>query len=370
MFFVALSVTLIWIVVRLFFTNAEGAVAKPTPNSRVIDHPVDHAIVLSIDGLRPDALESAVHRGLPGFARLLDGPHTLDARTDPDCTVTLPNHVGMVTGRTLKGPQGHHWLPNAVPPTIAEGGTLHAAAGEYVPSMWDVAHDRGVRTAMVASKPKFILFDNSYRAEQAQPDAEGPDDGREKLDVVWIALDAAGAEQKAKAFLDESAAMDQRSLAFVHWADPDASGHGRTWDVTDGSAYMACIDSMDALVDDLLRHIDQSPALRGRTAIVLTADHGGGAPPASHTLVDSPLNFRIPFVVWVGGGGERGDLYDLSPNRTRPAVDARVSESGGAPIRNADAGNCALWLMGLPSIPTSTAGVEHDLLSRWSSRER
>jgi arylsulfatase A-like enzyme len=135
--------------------------------------------------------------------------------------------------------------------------------------------------------------------------------------------------------------------------------------MTPGSPYLACVDRMDALVDRLVQHIEANPSLRGRTAIVMTADHGGGAPPLSHTVAESPLNFRIPFVVWTGDGAAR-DLYDLSPMRARPAASERMTATGGSPIRNADAGNCALWLLGLPSIPTSTVGAEQDLLAGWS----
>ena len=150
------------------------------------------------------------------FAALLKGPHTLEARTDPDITVTLPNHTGMVTGRLFKGPQGHNWLPNDLPPTIAEGGTLHAAHGSYVPSMWDVAHDHGLLTGMIASKEKFILYDNSYREEQGAPDVIAPDHGRAKLDIVELAFRGEGVERKAEAALDRAAIDGRRSLWFLH----------------------------------------------------------------------------------------------------------------------------------------------------------
>lgn len=374
MFIAALAVTVAWIVIRVFFTTqpVEGAtdaaaIPAPAPATapRAISKPFDHVVVLSIDGLRADAVEDAVRRGLPGFAALLKGPHTLEARTDPDITVTLPNHTGMVTGRLFKGPQGHNWLPNDLPPTIAEGGTLHAAHGSYVPSMWDVAHDHGLMTAMLASKDKFMLFDNSYREEQGRSDATGADDGPRKIDLVGFALRSEGVARKTTAFLDDAASGERRSLSFAHFADTDITGHGRTWDMTPGSAYLACVDRMDALVDRLVRHIEGNPSLRGRTAIVMTADHGGGAPPLSHTVAESPLNFRIPFVVWTGDG-RGGDLYALSPTRARPAASERMTATGGSPIRNADAGNCALWLLGLPPIPTSTVGAEQDLLSGWS----
>ena len=374
MFIAALAVTVAWIVLRVFFTTQPPEATPDVPASpmsaspnapRAIAQPFDHVVVLSIDGLRADAVEDAVRRGRPGFTALLKGPYTLEARTDPDITVTLPNHTGMVTGRLFKGPQGHNWLPNDLPPTIVEGGTLHAAHGSYVPSMWDVAHDHGLMTSMLASKDKFMLFDNSYREEQGRPDATGADDGTRKIDLVGFALRSEGVARKTMSFLDEAATQGRGSLSFIHFADTDVTGHGRTWDMTPGSEYLACVDRMDALVDRLVRHIEANPSLRGSTAIVMTADHGGGAPAWSHTVAESPLNFRIPFVVWTGDG-RGGDLYALSPMRARPAASERMTATGGSPIRNADAGNCALWLLGLPPIPTSTVGAEQDLLAGWS----
>lgn len=77
---------------------------------------INHVILISVDGLRPELLKAPLIEKHPSMARLLRGPHTFEARTDPDSTVTLPNHVGMVTGRLFAGPLGHNWLGNSDPP--------------------------------------------------------------------------------------------------------------------------------------------------------------------------------------------------------------------------------------------------------------
>jgi hypothetical protein len=72
----------------------------------------------------------------------------------------------------------------------------------------------------------------------------------------------------------------------------------------------------------------------------------------------SPLNFRIPLIVWEGGDGEPSDLYAAFPDRARPARDTRIArDENPQPIRNADAGNLALELLGLPPIPGSMRGL-------------
>ncbi|MFM7808444.1 MAG: hypothetical protein ACKPEA_11045, partial [Planctomycetota bacterium] len=97
-------------------------------------------------------------------------------------------------------------------------------------------------------------------------------------------------------------------------------------------------------------------------AIVLTADHGGGVPFLSHTDNTAPVNFTIPFLVWLGGDGEPRDLYELNAAvRRKPAASERFAADAPPPIRNADAGNLALSLLGLPAIPGSTANASQDL---------
>ena len=85
-----------------------------------------------------------------------------------------------------------------------------------------------------------------------------------KLDIVELAFRGEGVERKAEAALDRAAIDGRRSLWFLHFADTDLTGHGKTWDMTPGSLYLACVDRMDALVDRLVQHIEANPSLRGR----------------------------------------------------------------------------------------------------------
>lgn len=334
-------------------------VAPPLALGAAADGRVDHVLVVSIDGLRSDVLENdAMRARLPALSRLLRGAHTLDARTDPDYTITLPNHVSMVTGRPVAGAAGHHWTDNDDPAGMKQGGTLHARRGAYVASMFDVAHDAGVETTVVASKTKFWLLEQSYNWSTGAPDSAGtdgsePDDGRAKIDCFVFAERATDVGRMAAARLATARA---RSLSFLHFAAPDIAGHSFDWKVEPGSAYILAIEEVDAALAALLATIDAAPALAGRTAIVVTADHGGGVPRKTHTDMTCPLNFRIPFLVWRGDAGAR-DLYALNPERPRPDREARVArDATRQPIRNGDAGNLALRLLGLPSIAGSRYG--------------
>lgn len=320
-----------------------------------------HVLVISVDGLRPDAIDGPEDGPLPGFRRLLSGPHTLQARADADLTITLPNHVSMVTGRPIGGPSGHGWTENGDPPAPQHGGTLHKRKGAYVASMFDVAHDHGASTAVIATKSKFGLFVQSYDGDDGAPDAVGSDDGRNKVDCFACARSSRLARELAVAWLRS---QPGRSLTLLHFGAADGAGHSKGWDMAAGSPYRAAVAEIDRELGALLEAIDADPSLRGAVAIVLTSDHGGGVPFITHTEMRAPENFVIPFAVWLGRDQPAAELAAL--NADRRAVLARETLAGNdlspQPIRNAEAGNVALQLMGLPPIPGSVANARQDLL--------
>jgi predicted AlkP superfamily pyrophosphatase or phosphodiesterase len=336
----------------------ETRAGQPIPATARGERPFRHVLIISVDGLRPDALEPPFLASLPSFARLLRGPHTLDARTDADITVTLPNHTGMLTGRPFDGPNGHGWKLNDDPPGRAQGGTLHAMKGAYVSSVFDVAHDAGLSTSITAGKTKFWLFEQSYGPSHGAPDPLPPDHGRAKIDFFTYARETEGIARVVADRLRDAAARRIGTLDFVHFAAPDAAGHAHDWILAPDSRYFSALLEVDAALGTMLAAIDTTPGLAVRTAIVLTTDHGGGAPAKTHTDVMSPLNFRIPLLVWEGGDGESRDLYEFHQDRARPTRETRVArDANPQPLRNTDAGNLALELLGLPAIPGSTRGL-------------
>jgi len=324
---------------------ATGAFGRP---------PVDHVLVVSVDGLRADLLEAPHLASFPNFARLMQGPHTLDARTDPQYTITLPNHISMVTGRPVLGPYGHGWLDNDDPPGAKEGGSIHVRKGTYLTSMFDVAHDAGLATSLATSKTKFWLFEQSYSWDSGARDTTGDDQGSSKIDLFLFGdrtVDIAGATA------DRLRRTTGRSLDFIHFAAPDIAGHSFDWVVKPGTPYFKSVEEVDRGLGTILDAIESDPDLRGKTAIILTSDHGGGVPRKTHTDITCPLNFRIAFLVWIGGGEPSSDLYKTCALRRLPnREDIGSRDAEVQPIRNGDAGNLALQLLGLPLIPGSYYG--------------
>jgi len=312
----------------------------------------DFVITVSIDGMGSSFMPALIDAGKLPFLKQIaaQGAGTMNARADYDITVTLPNHVTMVTSSPIKGARGHTWTSNTNP---AKGTTLHSNKGTYVAGAFDVAHDNGLRTGLWSTKTKFSLFKISYDAEHGAPDTTGPDNGRNKLDVFTYVKSA----PELTAQFIANMTTNPCNYAFVHLGDTDAAGHEHGWGSPE---YMAALTSMDSCLGLIMKSMTDNPELKNRSTLIVTADHGGHG--IGHGDATDPLNYTIPFYVW-GAGVTPGDLYTFnagvrsSPGNGRPDYAAQPQ-----PIRNGDAGNLALTLLGLGSIPGSSIDAQHDLL--------
>lgn len=329
-----------------FTYRATGATGQSeVATARVLVMRVPHVIHVSVDGLRPDVITNLGPTQLPHFHRLQrEGAFTHNARADVDYTITLPNHTGMLTGRRVTGVEGHGWTGNGEP----GGQTLHGVKGSYVASVFDVAHDHGLRTILFAGKTKFVLFDNSYDATNGAPDAVSPDHGRDKIDLYHHDEDIA---RLVDEFVTSMAARPAH-YAFLHIREPDTTGHASGFNPALGSAYSNVVKTVDGLLGRLFALVDGNDTLRGRTAIVLTSDHGGSG--TNHTQADVAAHYTVPFFVWGPGVAAGRDLYDLNPlGRRDPGTGRPLYGDAVQPIRNADTANLAAGLLGLPPVPGS-----------------
>lgn len=304
-----------------------------------ITQPVDHLLIVSVDGLRSDALIGTGPERLPAFHRLMQGAHTLNARTDPSVALTLPNHVGMLTGLPQQGDGGHGWTFNGS--DLPDDALLHTTAGRYVPGLFDWAHDRGVRTALFAAKTKFALFDRSWGPEHGARDAVGEDHGRDKIDEYLCAEEA---EPLTTAAIRALGAAD-RTLVFLHLAEPDRAGHGEGWRLGADDPYWLAIQTVDRQLGRVLAAVESRSELRGRTAILLTTDHGGGGGHL-HRHFDTryPVNYTIPFLIWIEGG-EPQDLYQINRGRLREPHFDNPPLGGLQPLRHLDLAAIACGLL-------------------------
>ena len=314
---------------------------------------VDHVIHISVDGLRPDAITALGASNLPNFYRMrTQGAFTDNARNDYDYTVTLPNHVTQLTGRGVVGTNGHNWTSNTDPPA---GSTLATNKGAYVAGAFEVAHDHGLRTGEYASKSKFVLFDTSWNVTNGAPDTTPPDNGRDKIDVY-----VNNATTALVNTLVSNMTAQPFGYVFLHLTDPDTVGHASGWNTTPGSPYSNIIKTNDIQLGAIFNMVDTHPHLVGRTAIVLTADHGGYE--KNHDTATLKENYTIPFYVWGPGVLAGADLYRLNgANRLNPGTSRPTYSAPIQPVRNGEAANVCLKLLGLGPVPGSTIGRNQDL---------
>src|SRR5262249_1267441 len=149
---------------------------------------------------------------------------------------------------------------------------------------FDVAHDHGLRTSLFPSKSKFVLYDQSYNAQNGAPDTVGDDNGRDKVDLYvkdgnsTALVDRFIAEMKANPF----------QYSFVHFHDADSAGHAKGWG---NDEYNAAVVAVDGYLGKLFELIANDPRLKDKTTIILSADHGGLG--RDHFDSRNPLDYTI-----------------------------------------------------------------------------
>ncbi len=310
---------------------------------------VDFVVHISVDGLRSDAVTHLGPENLPNFFKMrILGAFTDNARTDFDFTNTLPNHACQLTGRSVLGPYGHGVSFNDDP-----GTTLEYVNGQYISGVFDVVHDHGLKTAMYASKTKFDFFDRSWNEENGAPDVTGEDNGRDKIDTYISNSDTDALVDSFVAHLNPS----PHEYIFIHFVDPDDVGHDFGWESV---AYYEAVMKMDTLLGRIYDAVEGNELLAGRTAILLTSDHGGTG--TSHADPTLPENYTIPLYVAAPGVPAGADLYWLNPvSRLDPDAGRPDYIVTPQPIRNGGVTNLELDLLSLGAIPGSIINAGQDL---------
>ena len=318
-----------------------------------------YVIVISVDGGGASYIQNLIDLDLlPNFERFqTEGAWTNNARNDHDYMITLPNHVAMVTSRAVlgDGESGHLWTGNVDPSDTpsAANYSIQNNKGMYVPGVFDVAHDNGLRTALYATKTKFSLFDHSYNNGNGAHDTTGPDNGLNKIDTYVYNSNSLSLTTSFTTAME----ANPFNYVLVHYADSDTYGHASGWGST---PYNNALIAVDGYIGSIFDLITSNSVLQGKTAIILTADHGGNG--TNHGDNNDPLNYTIPFYVW-GPDVEAGaDLYDLNSTlRLNPHTGLPAYTDSVQPIRNSESANLSLKMLDLNAIPGSTFNEAQDL---------
>lgn len=301
----------------LLLVAAAGATATTSPPVRAAHamevrspEPVrrgrltDHVIVISVDGLRPDAIERFRATTLRRLMR--EGTWSFRAQTILP-SKTLPSHTSMLTGVDADQ-HGITWNSDEV----EDHGHVD------VPTVFGLAKQRGFTTAAFFSKTKFHHLEAPNTIDYVRSPGGG------LLDSRWY---ADRTEREVERYLRSEGAAP--NMMFVHIGEPDYAGHVFGWM---GRVYGNAVRRADAAVARVLEDAEARLG-RGNFTVIVTADHGGHD--RTHGSSD-PRDTTIPWIVWGRGVAAGAALADG--------------------IRTMDTAATALWLLGVDA-PAAWVGV-------------
>ena len=273
----------------------QGSVRTTGLHGRV----TDHVVVISIDGLRADAIEKF---NAPTLERLMrEGRYSLTAQTIPT-SLTLPSHTSMLTG---VGADVHKVTWNS--DKTKQFGYVK------VPTVFGIAHSAGFATAAFFSKTKFHHLEVPGTLDFARAPTSG-------IRSPW-------GEERTTDYVEQYLRGANPNLLFVHLAEPDFIGHQFGWM---GRMYGNAVREADLGVARVMREADERFG-RGNYTLIVTADHGGHK--HSHGTTEA-TDMTIPWIVWGAGVQKGGEL------------------SG---IKTMDTAATILWALGL-DVPTNWVG--------------
>jgi predicted AlkP superfamily pyrophosphatase or phosphodiesterase len=234
----------------------------PGPELRRADGLSRHVVLISIDGLRPDAIAAS---GAATLDRLMrGGSYTLSAKTIVP-SKTLPSHVSMLTGQPPEL-HGIRWNRNR---TDARGTIT-------LPTIFSLARSHGYLTAAFFGKSKLQHLQRPDSIDYSQ--APGGWFGR------W-------SDARTVRDVNSHLAARQPNLLFVHLSGPDDAGHRTGWMSAD---YRAAVRAADSAVAAILAAAEEAFGSDNYTVLV-TSDHGGqGRDHGSDDLLD----VTIPWIAW------------------------------------------------------------------------
>lgn len=253
----------------------------------------NHVFIISFDGGKPSVMQNSP---MPTLMNLLrQGAATWTAQTIFP-SVTLPSHTSMLTGVS---PKTHKVLWND---WIPKKGLV------TVPTVFEIAKQKGLVTALFAGKPKFKHLNIPGT-----------------LDAFAIPSYSA---KKVALAVGEYILENKPNLCFIHFADSDGAGHKYGW----GSPQqIQAFADEDKALTTVINAIQQA-GIGKDSVVILSADHGGHKKTHGSR---SPEDMNIPWIAW--GSGVKAGF----------AITTKVTTY--------DTAATALWLLDIP-VPTNWDG--------------
>jgi predicted AlkP superfamily pyrophosphatase or phosphodiesterase len=245
--------------------------------------PADRVLFFVVDGMRPDAM---IQANTPAIQQLMQrGAATLTAETVMP-SITLPTHMSMFYGvlPEVHGVTSNEYqpMPGGQIPGIVEV-VRKAGRSPAAFHTWDPLRD--------LSRPGALVYSSFI-------DIYGPDGENSDQAIAVLAADYI--------------VQRQPDFTFIYLGMTDEVGHRSGWL---SPQYQATIERADAAIGHVVERL-ASAGLLERSAILVTADHGGHE--HAHGL-DIPEDMTIPWVL-AGAGVKKNyqitgpvRIYDTAP---------------------------------------------------------
>jgi len=214
---------------------------------------IKRAIIISFDGLRPDAIEEAPMTNLMELMKT-SAYAPLNARTI-DSPATSPSHASMLSGYCM---EDHGVIYNRF--------FMYMGYSKGM-DVFNLAHDAGMKTVMIVSKEKL--------RQLAEP---------ETTDVFEVAYGEPAIERTVLPQIE--AGFD---LMFIHFAGGDNRGHKYGWM---SGEYLKVLREGDEVLGNIIQTL-KDEGMYDSTFILVTADHGGHDRNHIGLLIE---DYRIPWI--------------------------------------------------------------------------
>jgi predicted AlkP superfamily pyrophosphatase or phosphodiesterase len=250
-----------------------------TSTSSLSADAIEHVLIITIDGMRPDGLEQADTPTLDNLRA--KGAYSPNAQT-VNPSFTLPSHVSMLNGAV---PQKHG---------IVEALPCIGCRLTIGPTLFSEAHDAGYSTGMVFGKEKLNYLNLPGSVDK------------------HFGIDAHDLEVKDAAV--EIIETGMPNVLFVHFPDTDRVGHEYGWMSPN---YLYAISYADGMIGEIVTTLEREDYLNS-TLMIITSDHGGHD--FEHGL-DCPEDRTIPWLA-VGPGVPEGTTLPCQINTYDTAATA------------------------------------------------
>lgn len=323
-------------------------------------------VMISLDGMHPDYIRRADELGvrLPALRALVrEGAFASVRGVFP--TVTYPTHATMVTG---VAPARHGITFNTTfdPLDRNDGGWFWYASDVAVPTLWDIARQRGLKTAAVHWP---VTVGAAIDLNVPQFWRRGTQDDRKLLATLATPGLLASLERELGPYadgIDESIAADENRARFavrllererpdVMWAYFTALDHEQHETAPFSASSLAVLERIDRIVGQLVESARRASG--GRALIVVVSDHG-------HALATRELALGVAF-------RREGWIQFASDSAPRPS-DWRAAvwnASGTAGIMLRDPADSALRRRVADRLAAFAADSAHGIARVWTRAE-